>query len=635
MYQLSPNTIIKGKNFSYVIKKVLGQGTFGITYLATIRLCGDLGDLNKEIQVCVKEFFMKELNGRSGDVVTSSNSGGLVSKYKEKFKKEALNLSRMRHNNIVKVLESFEYNGTVYYSMEYLPSGSLDEYIERKQGLSEKETLELALEICDALSFMHRNKMLHLDLKPKNIMMGDNGNIKLIDFGLSKQYNALGEPLSSTSVDSGTPGYAPLEQANYHEGKGFPVTMDVYALGGTMYKMLTGNCPPEASYMLNMGFPSQELESKGVSSKMRACIEKAMSAKKRDGFASVDAFANCLAKLQETVGRKKEKPKQETKEETFKQPTPQDDKTVVDNEKAQTNSTHDDFSGISIFALTKDNQILYCNSGVWQCFDVKSPLLYDDFYRIYPAKNRVQGYTMEDFIRQNKKMLMESKTLITYKHSDSYFGIVKMAEKFSIKPYVIPEIQLIAYGFEGKSTSDEQVTCIKNEAEFVIFESGKSICIINETGPNELYNSRVTPDTDINKRYKLSSLKSLEFLFRGVIKWMDLFEDIRGSLLLSCFPHPIYLGKMQGMRVSHCESLFVPPVLMPFKKSMQMDLNKNENLFVGFENKQLVIDLKDKFGYVPSSVEVEVDVSHKQNITFVVKDRLFHSEIALSLGNLS
>ena len=297
MHQLSPNTIIKGKKFSYTIKKVLGQGTFGITYLATVKLSGDLGDLD-DIQVCLKEFFMKELNGRIGNTVTSSNNGGLVSEYKNKFKKEALNLSRLKHDNIVKVLESFEANNTAYYSMEFLPSGSLDEYIESKRGLSEKESIRFALQICNALSFMHKNKMLHLDLKPKNIMVGNNGGIKLIDFGLSKQYNGQGEPESSTSVGSGTPGYAPLEQASYRDGKDFPVTMDVYAMGATMFKMLTGKRPPVASYIINDGFPSHELHSKGISSMMCSCIEKAMAARKREPFSSIDAFSKCLLEIQ-------------------------------------------------------------------------------------------------------------------------------------------------------------------------------------------------------------------------------------------------------------------------------------------------------------------------------------------------
>lgn len=284
MHQLSPNAIIKGKKFSYTIKKVLGQGTFGITYLATVKLSGDLGDLDGNIQVCLKEFFMEELNGRIGNTVTSSNDGGLVAEYKSKFKKEALNLSRLKHDNIVKVLESFETNNTAYYSMEFLPSGSLDDYIESKHGLSEKESIGFALQICNALSFMHQNKMLHLDLKPKNIMMGTNGSLKLIDFGLSKQYNRNGEPESSTSVGLGTPGYAPLEQASYRDGNDFPVTMDVYALGATLFKMLTGKRPPLASYIINDGFPKHELQAKGISTMMCSCIEKAMAARKRELF---------------------------------------------------------------------------------------------------------------------------------------------------------------------------------------------------------------------------------------------------------------------------------------------------------------------------------------------------------------
>lgn len=276
MYQQSPNTIIRGKKYSYTINKVLGQGAFGITYLATVRLSGDLGDLQANFPVCIKEFFMKELNGRNGNTVTTANNGGLVSEYRNKFKREAQNLSRLKHDNIVSVLELFETNNTVYYSMEYLPLGSLDDYINRHSRLNEKEAIKKALQICKPLSFMHKNKMLHLDLKPKNIMVDNNGSVKLIDFGLSKQYNNSGEPESSTSVGSGTPGYAPIEQANYHEGKDFPVTMDVYALGATMFKLLTGVRPPEASYVLNNGLPLQQLKDAGVSDTTIAIVKKAM-----------------------------------------------------------------------------------------------------------------------------------------------------------------------------------------------------------------------------------------------------------------------------------------------------------------------------------------------------------------------
>lgn len=634
MHQLSPNTIIKGKEFSYTIKKVLGQGTFGITYLATVKLSGNLGDLDGNIQVCLKEFFMEELNGRIGNAVTSSNDGGLVAEYKSKFKKEALSLSRLKHDNIVKVLESFETNNTAYYSMEFLPSGSLDEYIESKHGLSEKESIRFALQICNALSFMHQNKMLHLDLKPKNIMMGTNGSLKLIDFGLSKQYNRNGEPESSTSVGLGTPGYAPLEQASYRDGNDFPVTMDVYALGATLFKMLTGKRPPLASYIINDGFPEHELHAKGISTMMCSCIKKAMAARKRERFSSIDAFSKCLLEIQNSEEKRKEDSQKRRKQETYSHTSNRDEQTRVENGESQENTINDSFNGISIFSLTKENRLYYCNANVWQCFDMTSTLCYDNFYTLYPAKEVVRGYSIEDFIRQNRRELTGSKMLITYKLSDSYVGISRMIEQFSIKPYIIPEIELIAYGFEGKTIYEDRVTCIKSDEDYCIFETGGGICEILEAGPNKLYSSRTTPDSDVNKKYKLSLTKAHEFLLKGVIKWMNLFEDINDSLLLSSFPSPIYIGKLQDKGISHCEPLLPSNTIVPCESFTSISLDRNERLFIGIESRLLTIDLEDKFGYIPSSLEVIIDVTAGQRMTFTVKDRKFNKEINVALGNI-
>lgn len=294
-YALPKGTILHGKSFVYQIDKVLGQGSFGITYLASIKINGALGSIDANVKVTVKEFFMANFNGRQGCTVTSGSQDGMYGYYKHKFTQEAINLSKLHHPNIVNVLEAFEENNTVYYAMEYIDGGSLDKKIEQNQKLSEKQCVELTKQIGSAVSFMHDNMMLHLDLKPSNIMLKQNGDAVLIDFGLSKQYTENGEPETLTKVGGGTPGYAPLEQISYRDGKGFPVTMDVYALGGTMYKMLTGVRPPEASDILEDGFPLHELTNRNVSEHTAVVIAKAMMPKRSERYQSVMDMINDLS----------------------------------------------------------------------------------------------------------------------------------------------------------------------------------------------------------------------------------------------------------------------------------------------------------------------------------------------------
>ena len=287
---LSQGATLQGKSYSYCLEKVLGQGGFGITYLASVKMQGALGSIDAKVKVAVKEFFMKEINGREGTTVTSGSKGGLFADYRKKFIREATNLSKLQHPNIIKVLECFEANNTVYYTMEYLDGGSLDELINKKQGLPEAEAIKYIRQIAEALSYMHEHKVLHLDLKPGNIML-NNGNAVLIDFGLSKQYDASGNPESSTTVGAGTPGYAPIEQSSYRDGNGFPITMDIYALGATMYKMLTGQRPPDASEVLNEGLPDKP---SSVSSETWAAVGAAMEPKRNNRPQSVEEWLDIL-----------------------------------------------------------------------------------------------------------------------------------------------------------------------------------------------------------------------------------------------------------------------------------------------------------------------------------------------------
>ena len=327
---LVSGTLLKGAAYTYKIERVLGQGSFGITYLATtdVTLEGALGTFSSRLRVAVKEFFMRDINGRHDQTVTCGTQGGLYEHYRHKFAREAQNLSKLHHPHIVRVLEAFETNNTVYYAMEFCEEGSLDELIGR-EGLAEGQALTFARQIGSALDYMHGERVLHLDLKPGNVMLRGKDEATLIDFGLSKQYDETGEPESSTTIGGGTPGYAPLEQSNYREGREFPVQMDVYALGATLFKMLTGERPAEAAVLLNEGFPTEKLTAQGVSEQTIAVVEKAMSPMKRDRYGSVAEF---LAALD---GVANEQPSAPAPEERTVYTDPAVEATVVDEEPQQ------------------------------------------------------------------------------------------------------------------------------------------------------------------------------------------------------------------------------------------------------------------------------------------------------------
>lgn len=289
------NTLQGGK---YRIEKVLGQGSFGITYLASYATTieGALGKMAVDIKVAIKEFFMSEVNQRNEQTHgVEGSSSTIFTNYRIKFRKEAQNLASLHHPHIVQVTDVFDENNTTYYVMQYIEGMSLDSFIASKGRVSAEDTILIAAQIGQALSYMHQRHMLHLDLKPGNIMLDKQGQVHLIDFGLSKQYDSNGEPESSTSIGMGTPGYAPIEQANrMGQGKQFQATIDVYAFGATVYKMLTGRRPDDASVILNEGFPFGFLQQLGVQQNMINAVQRAMAPQRNARFQTVTEFVQAL-----------------------------------------------------------------------------------------------------------------------------------------------------------------------------------------------------------------------------------------------------------------------------------------------------------------------------------------------------
>ena len=238
------STLMQGK---YRIVAVLGQGGFGITYKGEHTMLGTT--------VAIKEFFMKgacERDENSTHVTTSQSNSELASRFRTKFLKEAKTLAVLKHPNIIRVFDVYEDNGTAYYVMDYIEGNNLSDIVEGKGRLSEPLALKYIRQVANALNYLHQKKLLHLDVKPANILLDKNtGNAILIDFGVSKQYDQDGQQ-TSTTPPAISKGYSPVEQ--YAQGsnvKTFSPATDIYSLAATLYKLVTGNTPPESNLLLN------------------------------------------------------------------------------------------------------------------------------------------------------------------------------------------------------------------------------------------------------------------------------------------------------------------------------------------------------------------------------------------------
>ncbi|MDX1433809.1 MAG: serine/threonine-protein kinase, partial [Gammaproteobacteria bacterium] len=229
----------------YELDRVLGQGGFGITYLAH--------DINLGQAAAIKEFLPSTLAGRTRSNTVHPITDALGDTYAwglERFLAEARTLAKFRHRNIVRVLSVFEANNTAYMVMEYEHGASFEAALKTSAVRAEMRLKEILLPLLDGLELVHRAGFIHRDIKPANIYLRDNGEPVLLDFGSARL--AMGaETRTLTSLVS--PGYAPFEQydstpANEKQG---PWT-DIYALGATMYRAVTGKGPVDAAARANL-----------------------------------------------------------------------------------------------------------------------------------------------------------------------------------------------------------------------------------------------------------------------------------------------------------------------------------------------------------------------------------------------
>ncbi len=263
----------------YTIESVLGHGGFGITYLAR--------DTSLGAQVAIKEYLPHEIaNRESKTQVLPNPSREAVRDYQsglKNFVKEARALARFKHPNIVRVLRFLEANGTAYMVMEYEEGQSLADYLRRNgPRLDEPTLLKVFIPILNGLHAVHEAEMLHLDIKPENIYLRKDGSPILIDFGSARQGTAHLQKVALTH------GYAPIEQ---YPDKGTPgPSTDVYAVGASMYRCVSGKKPDDAleryqavlKYQVDPLTPAVKAGRNGYQKQVLECIDWAMQVHQRD-----------------------------------------------------------------------------------------------------------------------------------------------------------------------------------------------------------------------------------------------------------------------------------------------------------------------------------------------------------------
>ncbi|PNE29052.1 protein kinase [Tannerella sp. oral taxon 808] len=287
------------QNGKYGLTEVIGQGGFGITYSGVwnTEVKGELGAVKTAVPVCIKEYFFKDYCYRDPATmqvrVHSETGRMLFDKFREKQIEEARILSEVHHPYIVNVLEVFEENNTAYIAMERIAGQSLKSILEGCGRLTEQRALKYIGQIGRALEFVHGKSILHLDIKPGNILIDAHDDARLIDFGVSKRYD-IGDQATSTTTLTLSKGFASIEQYDSDGLAGFSPRPDIYSLGATLYNLLTGSVPPESILRVTKPLVKPSELNADITPKTEHAILKALQVDPADRYPSVRALLDDL-----------------------------------------------------------------------------------------------------------------------------------------------------------------------------------------------------------------------------------------------------------------------------------------------------------------------------------------------------
>jgi serine/threonine-protein kinase len=264
-------------NERYEIVKSIGEGGMANVYLAEDKI------LERKVAVKVLR----------GDLSADD-------KFIRRFEREAQSVSNLSHQNIVEVYDVGVEDGEHYIVMEYIEGKTLKQLLKKRESLTLTEVIDIMTQLTDGMSHAHESYIIHRDIKPQNIMIEDNGLIKITDFGIAMALNAT--QLTQTNSVMGSVHYLPPEQAS---GKGSTVKSDIYSLGILMYELLTGNVPFKGDNAVEIALkhmkdkiPSIRKQNPSIPQSVENILIKATAKNPRNRYDSVRAmhedFIHCL-----------------------------------------------------------------------------------------------------------------------------------------------------------------------------------------------------------------------------------------------------------------------------------------------------------------------------------------------------
>ncbi len=287
----------------YEVREILGHGGFGITYLAY--------DNNLAHEVAIKEYMPAELSTRdTSDCSIHPLSESKQSRYEwglERFIDEARTIGRFKHPNIVRVRNIFEENNTAYMVMDYELGESMQDIVSRKKVLLQEELVSALFPIIDGVKSIHAAGFIHRDIKPANIFIRVDGEPVLLDFGSARK-SVSKNKRTLTSLFS--KGYAPIEQYETSEAENQGPWTDIYSLGATMYRCISGMAPTDAidrsSAIIHTGHDSYvsaiEIGDGRYSKTLLEAIDFALQFKRTDRPVDISEWEIGLENLSHTIG---------------------------------------------------------------------------------------------------------------------------------------------------------------------------------------------------------------------------------------------------------------------------------------------------------------------------------------------